>query len=87
MEQTFINAALGVIVAGLSAILKVLRDGIGELRMSNKDLSSEISAVKLQMSDSYIKKADFERMTEAIFVKLDRIDAKLDAKADKPSRP
>lgn len=35
------------------------------------------------IADSYIKKEDFDRMTTAIFAKLDKIENKLDGKADK----
>ena len=35
------------------------------------------------MSDSYNKKEDFDRIANALFAKLDKIENKLDCKADK----
>lgn len=83
MEQLIINAAFGGLAAVLSFLLKVVWDGLRDLQKADIELATQIASVKLMMSDTYIKKEDFDRMTAALFNKLDRIELKLDTKADK----
>ena len=75
-----------MIIAGLlsaiSFILKVIWDGLRELQKADVELTGQIGRVRLMMSDSYIKKEDFDRMANALFAKLDKIENKLDGKAD-----
>ena len=79
-----------MIIAGLlsaiSFILKVIWDGLRELQKADVELTGQIGRVRLMMSDSYIKKEDFDRMANALFAKLDKIENKLDGKADKTKR-
>ena len=79
-----------MIIAGLlsaiSFILKVIWDGLRELQKADVELTGQIGRVRLMMSDSYIKKEDFDRMANALFAKLDKIENKLDGKADKIKR-
>ena len=83
MEQLIINAAFGGLAAVLSFLLKVVWDGLRDLQKADIELATQIASVKLMVSDTYIKKEDFDRMTAALFNKLDRIELKLDTKADK----
>lgn len=83
MEQTLINAVFAGLGAVLSFVLKIIWDGLRDLQKADIDLATQVSAVKLMMADSYIKKEDFERLSNAIFNKLDRIEGKLDGKQDK----
>lgn len=83
MEQLIINAVFGGLAAVLSFLLKVVWDGLRDLQKADIELATQIASVKLMMSDTYIKKEDFDRMTAALFNKLDRIELKLDTKADK----
>lgn len=83
MEQTIINAVFACLGAVLSFILKVIWDGLRDLQKADIELATQVSSVKLMMADSYIKKEDFERLSNAIFNKLDRIEGKLDSKQDK----
>ena len=46
-------------------------------------LSERISANEIIMVGNYVKNDRFEKMEEALFAKLDRIEDKLDRKADK----
>ncbi|MFZ4537160.1 hypothetical protein [Propionivibrio sp.] len=83
MDQTIINAIIAGSGAAFAFILKIIWEGLRELQKADVELAAQVHAVRLMMADSYIKKDDFERMTSAIFVKLDKIENKLDAKADK----
>jgi hypothetical protein len=48
-----------------------------------KELTSKVQQIELLVAGEYIKKTEFERFTESIFHKLDRIEEKIDKKADK----
>lgn len=84
MEQSLINYIFAALGAAASFILKVIWDGLRELQKSDIAINAEVARVKLLMADSYIKKIDFDRLAQAIFTKLDRIEDKVDNKADKP---
>ena len=80
------NMIIAGLLSAISFILKVIWDGLRELQKADVDLTGQIAMVRLMMSDSYIKKEDFDRMANALFAKLDKIENKLDGKADKIKR-
>ena len=77
------NMIIAGLLSAISFILKVIWDGLRELQKADVELTGQIGRVRLMMSDSYIKKEDFDRMANALFAKLDKIENKLDGKADK----
>ena len=80
------NMIIAGLLSAISFILKVIWDGLRELQKADVELTGQIGRVRLMMSDSYIKKEDFDRMANALFAKLDKIENKLDGKADKTKR-
>ena len=86
MDQTFVNMIIAGLLSAISFILKVIWDGLRELQKADVELTGQIGRVRLMMADSYIKKEDFDRMANALFAKLDKIENKLDGKADKTKR-
>ncbi|WP_186412253.1 hypothetical protein [Candidatus Propionivibrio aalborgensis] len=80
------NMIIAGLLSAISFILKVIWDGLRELQKADVELTGQIGRVRLMMSDSYIKKEDFDRMANALFAKLDKIENKLDGKADKIKR-
>ena len=76
MEQTIINCFVGAFGFVLAFLLKVIWDGM-------RNCQVDIAAVRLLMADSYIKKADFDKLTSDIRETLRRIEDKIDHKADK----
>ena len=80
------NMIIAGLLSAISFILKVVWDGLRELQKADVELTGQIGRVRLMMSDSYIKKEDFDRMANALFAKLDKIENKLDGKADKIKR-
>jgi len=83
MDQTIINAIFTALGAALAFILRVIWEGLRELQIADTKLTAEIGTVRLMMADSYIKKEDFDKLASALFAKLDKIETKLDHKADK----
>ena len=48
------------------------------------NVGTKISNIELLLTKSYMTKTDFEKSMETLLKKLDKIDDKLDTKADKP---
>ena len=76
MEQTLFNIAIGLggFLGGF--LLKIVWDAIKELRKT-------LGELEVRLPDAYVKKDDFQHFSDAIFRKLDKIEDKIDAKADK----
>lgn len=88
--QMFINSALGVIAFLGGIIGKVIWDAISALRMSlaemredDAKLASKVQAIEVLVAGTYIKRDEFERLSAAIFAKLDKIIEKIDSKVDR----
>lgn len=81
--QTFINAVLTL--AGFLGgwVLNNLKSSIDDLRKADGDLTEKVQSIELLVAGTYVKRDDMEKMSDAIFAKLDRIEFKLDQKADK----
>ena len=75
MDQTIINAIIGGFGAALAFILKVVWEGV--------ELTSKLSEVQLLVAGNYVRREDLESSVKALFAKLDKIEDKLDKKADR----
>ena len=76
---------LAIAVAGFLGgfILKAVWDGLKDLRMADKGLAEKVSSIEILVAGQYVKRDDIDKLTLALFAKLDKIEAKLDGKADK----
>ena len=88
--QMFVNAALGVIAFLGGIIIKVvwdaistLRTSLAEMREEDTKLASKVQAIEVLVAGTYIKRDEFERLSSAIFAKLDKIIEKIDSKVDR----
>ena len=81
--QTLFNIAGGL--AGFLGgwWMKVLHDSVRDLQDADKRLVDKVSSIEVLVAGNYVKRDDFDKSVEAIFRKLDRIEDKLDGKADK----
>lgn len=81
--QTLFNIAGGI--AGFLGgwWMKVLHDSVRDLQDADKRLADKVSSIEVLVAGNYVKRDDFDKSVEAIFRKLDRIEDKLDGKADK----
>lgn len=76
------------IAGGLAAFLggwwmKVLHESVRDLQDADKRLADKVASIEVLVAGNYVKRDDFDKSLEAIFRKLDRIEDKLDGKADK----
>lgn len=81
--QTLFNIAGGL--AGFLGgwWMKVLHESVRDLQEADKRLAEKVSGIEVLVAGNYVKRDDFDKSVQAIFHKLDRIEDKLDGKADK----
>lgn len=83
MEQEYINWAFGLINLILGAIIKAMWDSYKDLKRTDSQLAEKVNSIEVLVAGTYVKRDDFDRVANAIFLKLDKISDKLDNKADK----
>ena len=81
-QQTF-NIAIGIAGARGGWWMKAMWDALKDLQRQDQFLVSEISDLKVLVAGQYVKSEVFDKTITAMFAKLDRIEDKLNAKADR----
>lgn len=81
--QTLFNIAGGLAGFLGGYWMKVLHESVRDLQESDKKLAEKVSQIEVLVAGNYVRRDDFDKSVEAIFRKLDRIEDKLDGKADK----
>ena len=82
-SQDLINLALGAISFLGGWIVKNLQESMKSLRESDEKLANKVQQIEVLVAGQYIKREDFDKTVSALFAKLDKIEAKLDAKVDR----
>lgn len=92
---------INYLIAGVGAangfILRVIWEGLRELQKSDLEIAAKFSQIQLLVAGEYVKKDDLERSTamqreyfeknlNVLFVKLDKIESKLDGKMDRETK-
>lgn len=88
--QTLINILIGACGALIGWVLKSIRESIRDLQSMHKDLTDadnaladKVQKIEVLVAGTYVKRDDLDKLSVALFNKLDKIEAKLDLKADK----
>ena len=81
--QTIINLVAGLVGALGGWILNNLKASIDELRKADSMLADKVQHIEVLVAGTYVKRDDMDKLGSALFAKLDKIEAKLDEKADK----
>lgn len=81
--QDAFNLAVGLVGTLAGFVLKAMWDGLKELQHADKELTDKVHGIEKVVAGDYVKKDELERAMQALFMKLDRIEHKLDGKADK----
>lgn len=81
--QTIINIAIGLVGALGGWVLNNLKSSIDELRKADSVLADKVQHIEVLVAGTYVKRDDMDKLASALFAKLDKIEAKLDGKADK----
>lgn len=64
--------------------MKAMWESVKGLEKADKELASQVSDLKVLVAGGYVRTEAFDKTATAIFSKLDRIEDKIDLKADKP---
>lgn len=94
MDQNLINYMMAGFSAAIGFILRVIWEGLRELQEADLVITAKLNQMQLMVAGEYVKKDDLERSATAqrdyfehnmvaIFKKLDKIEDKLDGKADR----
>lgn len=84
MDQQVFNLAIGIAGALGGWWMKAMWEALKDLQKADETLARQVSDLKVLVAGDYVRREMFDRLSDAIFAKLDRIENKLDGKADKP---
>lgn len=82
--QTAINISFGLAGAFGGWVLKFLYDEMRALQAADSTIADKVQAIEVLVAGQYVTRDSLDRSLSALFAKLDRIEEKLDGKADKP---
>ncbi len=82
--QVGFNLAIALVAFLGGWVLNSLRASIDSLQKADTSLTTKVQTIEVLVAGSYVKRDDLDKLTSALFAKLDKIEAKLDGKADKP---
>ena len=83
MDQTIINWAFGAMMALLGWFLRVVWESLKDLRLQDQILADKVGRIEVLVAGEYVKREEFNGTMTRIFEKLDSIESKLSAKADR----
>lgn len=81
--QMIINILLSLVAFLGGWWMKTMWESLNELRSADARLTEKVQAIEVLVAGNYVTKSDLNVLTEALFKKLDRIESKVDNKADK----
>ena len=67
----------------IATVLKNVYGSIQELQENDIKFTDKVQSIELLVAGNYVKRCDMDKLIEAMFTKLDKIEAKLDRKADR----
>lgn len=83
--QSAFNFAVGAFGVLFGWFLNVVWAANKELRDDISKVRDQHESFRLHIHETYMRRDDHHNTADAIFKKLDRIEEKIDRKADKPS--
>jgi len=81
--QTAFNIVVGLLGFLGGWVLNNLHAAMRDLQRADSLLADKVQAIEVLVAGQYVRRADLDHHMTAIFRKLDRIEEKLDDKADK----
>ena len=83
-QQQMFNVVFAVAGALGGWWMKAMWESLKDLEKADRNLAATVSDLKVLVAGQYVKTDAFDKLTTAMFAKLDRIEDKLDHKVDKP---
>lgn len=81
--QLFFNFGIAILGIMVGIILNRIFVAIDGLKKTDEELSRDVKQLAVKLPTDYVHKQEFQHLTDALFKKLDRIEQKIDSKADK----
>jgi len=81
MDQQLFNIVIAIAGALGGWWMKAMWEGLKDLQKADQNLTHEVAQLQILVAGQYMRRDEFERTSQAIFQKLDRIEDKLDEKA------
>lgn len=63
--------------------MRVMWQSLSELHRQDAKLAEKVGSIEVLVAGQYVKRDDMDKTLSAMFIKLDRIEDKIDKKADK----
>lgn len=83
MTQELVNWLLGGFSALIGFLLNSVWQALKDLQHADKRLADDVAAINILVAGDYVRKDELNMAITALFAKLDRIEDKIDKKADK----
>lgn len=83
LDQTYINAAIGLFGAGIGWVLRVIWSEIKDLQKTDDQLFAKVSKLEVFVASQYPTREELRHEFDEVNQMLRAIDQKLDRKADK----
>lgn len=81
--QVAFNIAVALVAFLGGWVLNSIRDSVKSLQIADEALALKVQAIEVLVAGQYVKRDDLDKLMTILFQKLDRIESKLDGKADK----
>lgn len=83
MSQELINWLLLGFGSLIGFLLNAVWQAVKDLQTADKELAGKVSEIEVLVAGDYVRREEFNQTVTALFSKLDRIEDKIDKKADK----
>ena len=81
--QDIFNILMTVIGALGGWLMRIMWQSLNDLKIRDDKLTDKVNLMEVLVAGHYAKHEDVEKLSHALFAKLDRIEEKLDKKVDK----
>ena len=81
--QSLFNVAVGVAGAVGGWWMKAIWEALRDLQSADQALAGKVSSIEVLVAGTYVTRDELSRTVIAVMNKLDRIEDKIDLKADK----
>lgn len=81
--EQIVDILLSITAFVLGWMLKVVWGAVQDLQAEDKEIIDRLGRVELFVAQNYVTKDDMGKQISLLMAKLDRIENKLDTKADK----
>lgn len=79
------NAVIGLLNLLIGFFLKLIWDAIKDLQRADAKIAAEVTAIQVLVAGDYVKREYFEKKVDAIFLKLDKIQAATEHQNERPN--